>query len=163
MKKINIKDIYVPASFRGTKPGENKMKAVREYLRENGKLDRPVVLADNILVDGYIRYLVAIEAGMDHIPYISVFDQQKQRNEVVPVYICGKFEGNDKEYTWRVAKRMTVEVGDKVQVKSKCKNGSNTAVVTVTKVFTSDDEKLLRHKPVVKKLKGASAKKQAGD
>lgn len=163
MKKINIKDIYVPSSFRDTKPGSHKMDVVRTYLKENGKLDRPVVLSDNVLVDGYVRYLVAIEAGMDHIPYISVSEQQKQLNNVVPVYICGKFEGNDKEYTWRVAKRMSIEVGDIVQVKSRCKDGSNTSVVTVTNVFTSDDEKLLRHKPVVKKLKGASAKNQAGD
>ena len=163
MKKTAVKSIYVPSSFRNTTPSPKKMDAVRNYLCENGKLDRPVVLADNVLVDGYIRYLVAVESGLDHIPYISVLDQQKQMANTPPVYICGKFEGNDKEYTWRITKRMSVEVGDMVQVKSKCKDGSNTSVVTVTKVFTSDDEKLLRHKPVVKKLKGASARNQAGE
>lgn len=161
MKKIKTQAIIIPKSFLKTPPGQKKMDAVRSYVRENGKLDRPVVLAGKELVDNYVRYLVALEFGFDEIPYIPVSEYRKNEPDMIPTYIVGKFEGNDREYTWRVKKRMQVEVGDIVQVKSKCKDGSNTATVTVVKVFSSDDTKLLRHKPVIKKLKGASAKCQA--
>lgn len=161
MKKIKTDSIIIPKSFQKTPPGQKKMDAVRSYVHENGKLDRPVVLAGKELVDNYIRYLVAVEFGFEEIPYIPASKYRKTETDLIPTYIVGKFEDNDREYTWRVKKRMQIEVGDVVQVKSKCKDGSNTATVTVTKVFSSNDTKLLRHKPVIKKLKGASAKCQA--
>ena len=156
MNTIKLSDIIVPKSFKETKPSEKKLNSVRAYVSENGKLDKPIVLDGNMLTDSYVRYLVAIEFGFEKVPYITTQeyrDREVDSNKPM-TYIAGKFEGNEKEYFWKVTKDITIEVGDKVMVKSKCMNGNNgNAVVTVTRVFTSDSDKMLRHKPVIKKLK----------
>lgn len=156
MNIIMLSEVIVPESFKRSKPSKEKLERVRAYVKEHNKLDKPIVLDGNVLTDGYIRYLVAIEIGFKKIPYVTLHEHRDR--EVDPdkpmTYIVGKFEGNDKEYIWKVTKDITLEVGDKVLVKSKCKNGkSGVAVVTVNRIFTSDDDHMLRHKPIVKKIK----------
>lgn len=156
MNTIKLSEIIVPKSFESSKPNEEKMNSVREYVKEHGKLDKPIVLDGNMLTDNYMRYLVAIEYGFNKVPYITI--QEYRASEIDPdrpmTYIAGKFEDNDKEYFWKVTKNISIEVGDKVLVKSRGKNCNNgTAVVTVVKVFTSDSDHMLRHKPVIKKIK----------
>ena len=155
MNTIRLSDIIVPKSFEKTQPSKKKLDTVKAYVNEHGKLDKPIVLDGNMLTDNYVRYLVAIECGFEKVPYIT--SQEYRDRDIDPnkpmTYIAGKFDGSDKEYFWKVTKDISIEVGDKVMVKSKRVNGGNgTAVVTVTKVFTSDSDKMLRHKPVIKKL-----------
>lgn len=156
IKMVKLTDIIVPDSFKRSKPTKDKMEKVRAYVKEHGKLDKAIVLDGNMLTDNYVRYLVAVECGWNRVPCVSI--QEYRDREVDPdkpmTYIVGKFEGNDKEYIWKVTKDISLEVGDKVLVKSKCKNDKNgVAVVTVDKVFTSDSDHMLRHKPVIKKVK----------
>ena len=156
MNTIKLENIIIPKSFEQSKPSQKKIDKVKEYVNEHGKLDKPIVLDGNMLTDSYVRYLVAIECGFEKVPYITTQEYRDQSLEpsMPMTYIAGKFEGNEKEYIWKVTKNISIEVGDKVMVKSKRVNGNNgTAVVTVTKVFTSDSDKMLRHKPVIKKLK----------
>ena len=156
MDAIRLSEIIVPESFKSSKPSKDKMNKVREYVKEYGKLDKPIVLDGNMLTDNYVRYLVAVELGFKEIPYITLQEHRDRKvdSNNLMTYIVGKFEGNDKEYIWKVTKDISLEVGDKVLVKSKCKNGKDrVAVVTVVKVFTSDSDNMLRHKPVIKKLK----------
>ena len=81
----------------------------------------------------------------------------EQKVENTPnTYIIGKFNNCEKEYTWKVTKNIPLEVGDRVLVRTKCKNGKNgNGVVTVVQVFTSDKANMLRHKPVIKKLRAS--------
>lgn len=164
MNTIMLSDIIVPKSFAKTQPSEQKMNSVRKYVEEHGKLDKPIVLDGKMLTDNYVRYLIAVEFGMEKIPCISTHEYREQKIVNTPTtYIVGKFKGNDKEYTWKLTKNIDINVGDMVLVRSKCKNGKNgNKVVTVVQVFTSDSPRMLRHKPVVKKLR-ASEREISGD
>lgn len=156
MNTIRVSNIIVPKSFENSQPSEEKLNKVRAYVDEHGKLDKPIVLDGNTLTDNYIRYLIAVEFGFEKVPYITSqeYRDREVKEENHMTYIVGKFEDNDKEYIWKVTKNISINVGDKVLVKSKCKNGKNgTAVVTVAQVFTSDSDHMLRHKPVIKKVK----------
>lgn len=152
---IALSEIIIPESFRKSKPSRQKLSKVRAYVTEHGELDKPIVLDGQIITDGYIRYLVAAEGGFEKIPYITTQEYREQKVENTPItYIIGKFKNCEKEYIWKVAKNISLEVGDKVLVKSKCKNGKNDRkVVTVVRVFTSDSIDMLKHKPVIKKLR----------
>jgi hypothetical protein len=114
-------------------------------VRANGKLDRPVILKGDTLVDGYTRYIVAGEFGMEEIPC-------SQYSKTPHTFIKAKFDGVDKEYVWRIPKNgTTVEVGDKVLVRTKY-GKKKTAVVTVVEVFISDDVELMKHKKIIRKI-----------
>ena len=150
MTTININEIIIPNSF--TKPNEKKMEVVRKHMEKHGCLDQPVVLHGDMLVDGYVRYLVAKEYEMERIPFIQSSDLNNIDKPTT--FIVGKFKHCDKEYTWRVPNKIKIHVGDRALVDSKYgKNGR--AVITVLKVFESEDKDMMRHKPIIKKLKAA--------
>ena len=162
MNTIMLSDVIVPNSFQNTKPNQKKLDKVKSYVAEHGELDKPIVLDGQMLTDNYIRYLVAVEAGFEKVPYITTQEYREQKVENTPTtYIIGKFKNCDKEYTWKVTKNLSLEVGDRVLVRSKCKNGKNgRGVVTVVQVFTSDSSNMLRHKPVIKKLRASASECQ---
>lgn len=164
MNTIMLSNIIVPNSFAKTQPSEKKMNSVRKYVEKHGELDKPIVLDGRMLTDNYVRYLIAVELGMEKVPCITSQEYREQKIVDTPTtYIVGKFKGNDKEYTWKLTKNIDIQVGDRVLVRSKCKNGKNgNKAVTVVQVFTSDSPRMLRHKPVVKKLR-ASSKEVSGD
>lgn len=151
MKVINIDEIVVPDSLLNSLPKQKKIDYVRNYYEQHNNLDKPVVIQNGILVDNYIRYLVAKEVGMTEIPYLTKEEYQETFacDKSVVTYITGKFEHCKKEYTWKVTRDIHFEIGDKALVKS----GKKVAIVTVAKVFTSDNPALLRHKVVLKKIK----------
>lgn len=154
LNTIMLSEIIIPESFRQTQPSKHKLDKVRNYFAEHGKLDKPVVLDGCILTDNYIRYLVASEFGFEKVPYITAQEFKERKIDELPTtYIVGKFEGCDKEYTWKNNKNIHIEIGDKVLVRSKCKSGKNgRGIVTVVKIFTSNSINMQRHKPVIKKL-----------
>lgn len=155
MKTIKISDIIIPSGFDSSKPKKEKLDKVKKYVVEYGKLDKPIILKDNVLVDNYIRYLVAKEVGMEEVPYITTQEyKEKNPQKNLPVtYIVGKFKRCSKEYTWKLTKDIPIAVGDRVLVKSKAKFGNkNRGVVTVVSIFTSNKPELLKHKSVIKKL-----------
>ena len=157
-----LSDIIVPKSFQQTNPSEQKLDKVRAYVAEHGKLDKPIVLDGQTLTDNYVRYLVAVEAGFEKVPYITTQEYRERKVQDVPTtYIIGKFNNCEKEYTWKVTKDILLKVGDRVLVRTKCKNGKNgNGVVTVVQVFTSDKANMLRHKPVIKKLRVSASECQ---
>ena len=150
MNTVDIGDIIVPKKF--SKPREKKMNDVREHMEKYGTLDKPVVLQGDLLVDGYVRYLVAKEYGMKRVPCVQTSELNTVEENKPNTYIVGRFETSGKEYVWRLPRKISVEVGDSVLVDSRFAK-KNRAVVTVTRVFHSDDKDMLRHKSVIKKLR----------
>ena len=157
MNTIKISDIIIPEEFKNSQPSEEKMAKVRKYIAEHGNLDEPVILIGNRLIDGYIRYLVAIEVGMEEVWFKRInwkrFKPQVKKESPMK-YIVGKFENCEKEYTWKNKRNIPIEIGDKVLVRSKIpyEKGNFAVVVTVVDVFESDNPKLLKHKKVLKKI-----------
>lgn len=56
---INVKDIIISDSFYVSQPSIEKVSEKLNYYRDNGKLDKDIVIdKDNILLDGYVNYLI---------------------------------------------------------------------------------------------------------
>lgn len=130
MDFINVSAIKIPMAFLNSKPNNNKVEKIRKYCQENGQIDKPIIIRENksgsLLIDGYIRYIVAKEMGYKTIPFIfedSLYSQHK--------YIYGKFNGTSKLYIWKVKDSIDVKINDRVVVQSK----DGKAVVTVVDIF----------------------------
>lgn len=130
---INL--IKVPNRFNHSKPNEDKMEACREFYRTNHRLDRDIVVDENmVLKDGYIGYLVLIE---NEAKVVCV----KQTNTRLVTLVYGVHPGVDKEYRWKMV--------DDTEGSENLKIGSHAIVrttfgdveVTVTKI-----EKITRSK-----------------
>lgn len=61
--------ITIPEAFARTKPNPAKIRDTMAYYKNHGKFDKPVVLKgdNNLLIDGYKRYIAAKEMGLDSI------------------------------------------------------------------------------------------------
>lgn len=130
---INL--IKVPNRFSHSRPNEDKMEACREFYRTNHRLDRDIVVDENmVLKDGYIGYLVLIE---NEAKVVCV----KQANTRQVTLVYGVHSGVDKEYRWKMV--------DDTEGSENLKIGSHAIVrttfgdveVTVTKI-----EKITRSK-----------------
>ena len=152
MEVINvlISDIIIPDEFTKTTPKNSKVERIREYFNVYNTIDEPVTISSsNILMDGYIRYLIAKEHNIQLIP--CVISDKNFKSKIPVKYIVGKFD-NGSEYIWKIRNKLDVNVGDKVLVANK--NGS--AVVSVVKVFCSNDKNGLRHKSVLQIVQRAN-------
>ena len=161
---MNLSDIIVPKVFKESKPKESKLSRIRNYVLEHGTLDKPVVInSDNVIVDNYIRYLIAAEQGLKEVPVVFAQEHRNKHSSQTDIslpmtYVVGKFHRCDKEYIWKNDKDLTIEVGDKIRVVSKDKHREKmgTVVVTVTRIFKSDNPDYLKHRSVVKVVKTVS-------
>ena len=73
---INISDIIISDVFAATTPSEKKMNKYREYYHNHGHIDKPIVLnRQNVLIDGYIRYLILLENNINIVP-IKIIDKK---------------------------------------------------------------------------------------
>ena len=58
-KLIMVKDIIIQESFKTTSPSVDKIQEKLNYYKENNKFkDNIVINKDNVLLDGYINYLI---------------------------------------------------------------------------------------------------------
>jgi hypothetical protein len=70
---IDISKIIIKKSFKLCTPREWKMDRCREAYKKKKFLDEPITIWINkygkyILSDGYTRYLLAVENGLDNVP-----------------------------------------------------------------------------------------------
>jgi len=64
LKLTNMKGIKIPELFARTTPRPEKYAACKQHFMSTGAQDRVIVLnKNNMLVDGYIQYLVLQELG----------------------------------------------------------------------------------------------------
>lgn len=68
---IDINEIHITKDFEVTIPKKWKMDKCRVFVKEKGYIDTPVTIEirrnRKCLVDGYVRYLVCKEFGIDKI------------------------------------------------------------------------------------------------
>ena len=157
LKTINVSEIIIPKEFERTIPRKDKLEKIYKYVKAFGNIDKPIVLKENnVLADNYARYIVAKELGMTDVPYITTqeYIEENPERTLRMTYVVGKFNGNAKEYTWKLNKELDINIGDKVLVKTKRYNGKGTTteIVTVVNTFTSNNPSLLRHKSVIGKI-----------
>jgi hypothetical protein len=66
-----LADIVVPEGFLRTPPNPHKVQEVKEYIQANKKFDKPLFInTSNRLVDGYKRYMAAVELQLEHVPVV---------------------------------------------------------------------------------------------
>lgn len=121
MKKMKLSEIKISEAFTVSIPSEDKMNECRNNWNQWNRQDRYIVVnPDNILIDGYIQYLVLKENNVEEAE-IKISTRRKKRwyrknveedwnitnyrNETT-AYIYGihSRDKEKKEYVWRVPK-----------------------------------------------------------
>lgn len=124
MKRIKLSDIIITEEFANSHPSEEKIQKYEKQFVENGKQVKPIVLnKNNVLIDGYIQYLILKENGFEEVEYIKC--NRKNCNNYKyekTIYIFGKHPNCNKEYVWRIPKyskgrnefKENIKIGDKI-------------------------------------------------
>lgn len=156
MRKMKLTDIYVTSAFAESIPTEEKMQQCRENWNKWHRQDRYLVVTpgNNVLIDGYIQYLVLKENGVEEAE-VKISTRRKKRwvrknieDWKVPhyrteptTYIYGKHihSFGNKEYMWRIPKSWTwmqenIQVGDIVL----CAAKRGVSPVQVTRIEVLD-------------------------
>ena len=138
MKKIKLSDIIVTDGFLNSKLSETKMKKYRDKRDKYNKQPKCIIINENnVLLDGYIQYLLLKERGVEEAKCLIRQDTYKN---TITTYVYGVHKNSkcDKEFVWRVPKSWTwfaqnVQVGDTVLCQTKF--GISPVIVTNVKVL----------------------------
>lgn len=142
LKDFHIKDIIISEDFKNTTPGSRKMGRAEQRYLQTGTLPANIVINDeDVLIDGYITYLLAVQYGIDRV------DVYRGCVEVVEAV---HYSGSNRVYMWRVPLRLSGEItaGDYIIVPT----SRGTKRVKVTGVGRQQYPKQMRRiKNVIKK------------
>lgn len=155
IKQIKMSDIIIPEAFTKTPPSKEKVQKANTYYSMYGEVDHPLSLdINNVLLDGYTRYLALAEAHVETAPCIYTSKEELPKNMIT--LVSGKFRGIDKEYVWRIpfskVDKWNVQVGDYVIVSTCYKGKKQGRKIQVLKVWQTDDYNAIKHRCVVKKV-----------
>lgn len=133
---MKLADIHIPDLFIASPPAVWKMEQCRKFFEEHGHLDRELVVTENnLLIDGYVGYLVLEEAGVTEtrVKKIRSGTPSQTTCYIGAVHIPQEgMEPNNKTYYWRVTTGTKnadqLEVGKLVRVRTS--RGAQTARVT---------------------------------
>ena len=146
MKKIKLDYIIIPKVFLESKPSEMKIEKCRNKWRKYNKQPKLLIIdEDNVLVDGYIQYLVLKEFGHEEGNYILKHESKKEKSSyrnIPTTYIYGTHPNSKdtKTYIWRVPKNWTnwadnIQIGDTII----CSTKNGCAPVVVNKIEILDE------------------------
>lgn len=151
IKYIDIDTIRISNAFQRTHPSDVKLKECSDYWNKYHKQSKMIVLSkNNVLVDGYIQYLI-LKENNEKIAEVEQSEYQKEWT----TYIYGIHQnGNGKEYVWKVPKfwkgwENDLLPGDSILVKTKY----GVRKIIVTKIEWLDKS------PVEKKVRNVYKKK----
>lgn len=120
LKDFQIKDIVISEDFKNTTPAERKLQRKEDYFINTGKLPEDIVINDdNVLIDGYTTYLVAVKHG--------ILSANVKRGYVE--LIEAAHSAGSRLYVWRVPASMhgSIKKGDRCIVRTG--NGVNRVAV----------------------------------
>ena len=156
MRRMKLSDIKISEAFANSVPSEEKMNECRNNWNQWHRQDRYIVVnSDNVLIDGYIQYLILMEYKEEYAE-VKISNRRKKRWErknikdwVAPrykdnptTYIYG-YHPNSKDiktYMWRVPESWNgwadnVQIGDMVM----CTTKFGYAPVIVNKIEILDE------------------------
>lgn len=118
---MNIKNIIISESFAKSSPAKWKLAQCRTYYETNGEFDREIVLnGKNMLVDGYVAYLIAKEKGLSEVPISRCWIHKNLENKT---YVFGRHKPHGKRYVWLVPQDIAdtnkIKIGSLVAVETK--------------------------------------------
>lgn len=107
MKTIKLDDVVISNAFLSSYPSEDKVNKYRKAYEKNKQQSKYLVLDDNnVLLDGYIQYLILRENNIKEAKYIHKSDKcedMSYRNRLT-TYVYGRHANSacNKEFMWRV-------------------------------------------------------------
>ena len=144
VRTLSLSRIKIPEDFKKTSPKEYKLIECKTYWEVFGEQDRYIVLdSKNVLIDGYVQYLVLQEFGAKECKAITYFGDRNSYNKRWSridndIYVWGKHLEdvlNEKDYVWKIPKRYIItglyrywKVGDEILVQTKY--GEKRAIIT---------------------------------
>lgn len=136
MEKMLLSDIKISDGFARTTPKKYKMEQCARYWDKYHMQDRDIVVdQNNVLVGGYVMYLVLKERSVQTAQILVRADKPMNYRTNPTTYVYGVHcnSCNEKEYMWRVPESWklfseTVKSGDKIYVTTK--NGCLPVIVT---------------------------------
>ena len=160
--KMKLSEIKIPTDFESSTPNASKYEKCENYYNKTGNQDRYIIVDEkNVLVDGYIMYLVLKNNGAEYgdVRIVTLNGrkytdrQRKHYGKLIPTdkndtykrkpttYVYGiHYKGfNHKTYMWRIPQTWTAMIkelqpGDKVY----CKTRFGKVPVIVTQIETKD-------------------------
>lgn len=147
MKNMKLDAIKIRDSFANSKPNKSRMKRKRYLYKYYGIYKSIVVDGNDVLIDGYMTYLILKEFGVKSTKVVNLGEKyytSKFFKEKEIYYLYGIHSGNDKEYVWVIPENKVDKIigqvlpGDQVIVNTMY--GKET--VTVTRI------ELLKNPPV---------------
>ena len=147
-KTVKVSDIRIPQAFTKTTPKQEKIQKFKdEYFLRRDFQKRILVTEQNLLVDGYARYVALQELGTKECVVDVLTAENKQvsvskvakNQEIETMYIFGihPTSHTNKEYMWRVPNRTNfvffkgkIQPGDMIFVHTKY----GVMPVTVTRI-----------------------------
>lgn len=155
---MRLSEIKIPEDFANSTPSITKYEKCKKYYKETGNQDRYIVVDENnVLVDGYIMYLVLKNHDVEYgnvkrltLRKHTYTDKQRKKygrlispkhvvtyKEKPTAYVYGKHPNSkdDKEYVWRLPQTwgymsLMLQKGDVIY----CGTRFGVAPVVVTKV-----------------------------
>ena len=130
--KININDIKIPEYF--SPPNDEKYREKEHMYMVSGYLSPIIINHNNLLIDGYISYLILKRVGVDEVECILTDDS----NDIC-TYIRGTHLNSKKEYTWVVPRRLLKRFVNKISPGDRvfCYSNKRVAPVIVKSIFTA--------------------------
>ncbi len=136
---MNINNIIISENFTNSKPAMWKLERAKEEY-SNGNANKKILIdTNNVLIDGYTRYLAAKELGVKDV---EVRIKGSFWYERPTVYVFGKHYHNGKEYVWRLVgnpykdgtSANRINIGSKVLVDTRY----GERIITVTNIKILD-------------------------
>ena len=156
MRRTKLSDIKISEAFANSVPSEEKMNECRNNWNQWHRQYRYIVVnPDNVLIDGYIQYLVLKENNIEeaevkistrrkkrwHRKNVENWNIPHYRNETI-TYVYGVHPNSKdkKTYMWRVPKSWTnwtdnIQIGDTIM----CATKNGYAPVVVNKIEILDE------------------------
>ena len=138
---MKLENIIIPNTFQEKHPKKDKMDECRAYYESYGKLDREIVVDhENVLIDGYVGYLVLQENNILEtdvkVANRSAYQKSRNYHNTETVYVYGRHAGKQAEYVWRMTPQTKnaecLQVGCRAMVRTRF----GIKVVEVTNVRT---------------------------
>lgn len=139
---MRLDDIKIRDSFINSKPNEEKMQMKTVEYNNSGKLKPIIVDENNVLIDGYISYLILKQFEIENTRVIvkEKYNLKTFMNKPI-YYVYGIHKNGGKEYVWFIPNGHVnsfignVLPGDKVLVNTK--NGNKK--ITITRIVLLDN------------------------
>ena len=146
MKTIKLSDIVISSAFADSVPSEQKIQKYRSHFAKTKVQSKYLVLdQNNVLMDGYIQYLILKENNVEEAKYVRCGKFRTKKKPTYrtkkTTYIYGTYPNSKciKEFVWRVPENWcgfaeNIKVGDTIY----CRTKFGVSPVIISRIEVSD-------------------------